>query len=116
MENQIVTTEAISAIVNANSERIRSEIVESIIGQMKQQAGWEAESSIKKIVKEVIETEMQEDIKKIILAQKDAVLAAVQQAAIGIGAEIASILIQSARDNLAKSWTRSKVFKDLFDL
>lgn len=109
------TTEELSKAILDKKQEIIDEIVRGLKDDCKQNLGWAIKDQIKAAAEEAFEQHLKEEVKNILLDNKELLIAELHKAMLGILANIGSALEVAAAEKLKNSWERNKILKAIFE-
>lgn len=107
--------EEIENIMKESKEEIRDSVREKIKEKIVNNLSWSLDDEIKGTISDVVEKELSDEIRKIVIESKQEILNGIKPALAQIGADIAKELEKKAKENLMNSWTSRDIAKNLFE-
>lgn len=107
--------EQIKEILDESKESILAQTKEALKQKIVSSLDWSLGNEISKIVKEVIENELKDEIQKTVLDAKQDILNSIQPLFVSVGAEVAKAMKDKVVKTLNDSWKADKVIKSLFE-
>jgi putative aminopeptidase FrvX len=107
-EIKTTTEDLIREILEESKASISAQLKESIKQQVINQLSWSLREEIGKIASAFVTTELSEEIKAAVLETKPQLIAALKEAFIKIGANVAIAMYETASKNLAADNYRTK--------
>lgn len=109
------TTEELSKAILDKKQEIIDEIVRGLKDDCKQNLGWEIKDQMQSAARAAFEEHLREEVKSLVVNNKEALLAELHKAMLGILANIGSALEVAAAEKLKNSWERNKILKAIFE-
>jgi uncharacterized protein Yka (UPF0111/DUF47 family) len=104
----------IKEIVESSHDEIVSTVKKQLQQQVIETMKYNFREDISKIVTEYTEKDLAPDIKKMLDAEKENILAELQKSCITIAAEVGKAMVETATKSLSNSYSSSEVIKKIF--
>lgn len=105
----------ISQILENSKEEIKNATMDQVKEALKRNIAWNLEHEIKTVVADFFKTEMEGEIKKTLLDQKDLILEELKKGVVASCAILAKEMVIKAETNIKSSYTMSEITKKLFN-